>query len=129
MISDHHRLDALDALGIEVVLICIPDTRTGTDPDTMSDIEAVFRAQMAAVQESLSADANPRTGKRKNDDRAEIRTKPGIRTDLDVRPLRNRDVNSVGPPLGVDTGPYVEPRTGGECEMGRSKVGARLFGE
>jgi len=129
MIADHDRLDSFDTLGIQIVLIRIEDTRTRTDPDAIANIEARLRAQMASIEKPFAADPNMRTGKRKYDDGRKIRSKPGIRADLDMGPLGNRDVNPMRTSLGIDTLTDREARTRRERKMRRSEVGAGLLGQ
>lgn len=129
MITDHDRLDSFDTLGIQIVLIRIKDTRTWSDPDAIANIEARLRAQMASIEKPFATDSNMRTGKREDDDGREIRSEPSIRADLDMGPLRNRDVDPMRTSLGIDTLTDREARTRRKRKMRRGEVGAGFLGQ
>ena len=95
MIADHDGLDFLDALGIQIMLIRIENTRARTDPDTIADIQTRLRTQVTSVEKALTADPDMRAGKRKDDDGGDVGTQPGIRPDLDMGTLCDRNMNSV----------------------------------
>ena len=123
MVADHDLLDPLDPFGIQIMLVRIEDARPGTDPDPISNLQTRLGAQMTAVEKSFAPDPDSRPRKRKDDDGREVGAKPRIGADLDMRALRDRDMQSSGSPLGVDTLADREPRTRRKGEMGRSEIG------
>lgn len=129
MIADHDGFDLFDTLGIQIMLIRIEDASPRPDPDTVTDIEPRLRAEMATVQKSLTPDSDVGARKRKDNDGTNVGTEPGIRTDLDVGSLGDRDMNAVLAPLGVDTLSDRQARTRRERKVRGRQIGADICGE
>ena len=81
---------------------------------------------MAAVQEALPADRDPRAREGEDDHRREVRAQPRIRPDLDARTLGDGDVDSAREPLRVDPGADHETAARSQREVRGHEVRARI---
>ncbi len=122
MVADHDGLDPFDALGIQIMLIRIEDARTRTDPDTIANVETRLRTQVTAVEKALAADPDLGPREREDDDRRNVGPEPGIRADLDVGTLCDRNMNAMRSPFGIDPGTDRQARAGRERQMRRRKI-------
>ena len=129
MIADHHGLDSFDARGIQVVLIRIEDSRAGTNPDAITNIQARFRAQVTSVEKTLAPDPDMRTGERKDDDGRNVGPEPGVGANLDMGALRDGDMDPMRSSFGIHTRTDREARTRCKLEMARRKIAADVVGQ
>jgi hypothetical protein len=95
VIPDPDGLDGLRVIGVEVVLIRVEDAGSHADPDPVADLDRGLCAQMAAVQEPLPPDPDVGAGESEDQNRRDVRAKPGVVADLDPGPLGDRERRSV----------------------------------